>query len=304
MKILANDGLDNKAIEIFKESKFEVDTNHYEIEDLKNVIRDYHVLIVRSATKVDKELIDVAKGSKLKLIIRAGVGLDNIDVKYATGNDITVKNTPNSSSNSVAELVLGHMFGLARHITLANLTMREGQWNKKQYTGIELSGKTLGIIGFGRIGKAIALKAKALGMNVIFYDAFITEDMKFSYTPLKELLEKADFITVHVSATDKALIGQEEIAIMKEGVIIINAARGGVIDENALINGLNTNKVAGAGIDVFMDEPTPNDDLINHPNVSVTPHIGAATFEAQERIGEEVTEIVLDFYNNLANIAS
>ncbi len=141
-------------------------------------------------------------------------------------------------------------------------------------------------------------------MNVIFYDAFITEDMKFSYTPLKELLEKADFITVHVSATDKALIGQEEIAIMKEGVIIINAARGGVIDENALINGLNTNKVAGAGIDVFMDEPTPNDDLINHPNVSVTPHIGAATFEAQERIGEEVTEIVLDFYNNLANIAS
>lgn len=304
MKILANDGLDNKAIEIFKESKFEVDTNHYEIEDLKNVIRDYDVLIVRSATKVDKELIDVAKGSKLKLIIRAGVGLDNIDVKYATGNDITVKNTPNSSSNSVAELVLGHMFGLARHITLANLTMREGQWNKKQYTGIELSGKTLGIIGFGRIGKAIALKAKALGMNVIFYDAFITEDMKFSYTPLKELLEKADFITVHVSATDKALIGQEEIAIMKEGVIIINAARGGVIDENALINGLNTNKVAGAGIDVFMDEPTPNDDLINHPNVSVTPHIGAATFEAQERIGEEVTEIVLDFYNNLANIAS
>lgn len=304
MKILANDGLDNKAIEIFKESKFEVDTNHYEIEDLKNVIRDYHVLIVRSATKVDKELIDVAKGSKLKLIIRAGVGLDNIDVKYATGNDITVKNTPNSSSNSVAELVLGHMFGLARHITLANLTMREGQWNKKQYTGIELSGKTLGIIGFGRIGKAIALKAKALGMNVIFYDAFITEDMKFFYTPLKELLEKADFITVHVSATDKALIGQEEIAIMKEGVIIINAARGGVIDENALINGLNTNKVAGAGIDVFMDEPTPNDDLINHPNVSVTPHIGAATFEAQERIGEEVTEIVLDFYNNLANIAS
>lgn len=304
MKILANDGLDNKAVEIFKESKFEVDTNHYDIEDLKNVIRDYDVLIVRSATKVDKELIDIAKGSKLKLIIRAGVGLDNIDVKYATGNDITVKNTPNSSSNSVAELVLGHMFGLARHITLANLTMREGQWNKKQYTGIELSGKTLGIIGFGRIGKAIALKAKALGMNVIFYDAFITEDMKFSYTPLKELLEKADFITVHVSATDKALIGQEEIAIMKEGVIIINAARGGVIDENALINGLNTNKVAGAGIDVFMDEPTPNDDLINHPNVSVTPHIGAATFEAQERIGEEVTEIVLDFYNNLANIAS
>lgn len=304
MKILANDGLDNKAVEIFKESKFEVDTNHYDIEDLKNVIRDYDVLIVRSATKVDKDLIDVAKGSKLKLIIRAGVGLDNIDVKYAAANDIAVKNTPNSSSNSVAELVLGHMFGLARHITLANLTMREGQWNKKQYTGIELSGKTLGIIGFGRIGKAIALKAKALGMNVIFYDAFLTEDMKFSYMPLNMLLETADFITVHVSAMEKPLIGQEEINLMKDGVIIINAARGGVIDENALLNGLNSNKVAGAGIDVFMDEPTPKTELINHPKVSATPHIGAATFEAQERIGEEVTEIVLDFYNNLANIAS
>lgn len=304
MKILANDGLDNKAIDIFKENKFEIDTNHYEIEDLKNIIRDYDVLIVRSATYVNKDLIDAAKGGKLRLIIRAGVGLDNIDVKYATANDITVKNTPNSSSNSVAELVLGHMFGLARHITLANLTMREGQWNKTQYTGIELSGKTLGIIGFGRIGKALARKANALGMDVIFYDAYISEDLKFPYKPLNELLQIADFITVHVTALEKPLIGQEEIDLMKDGVIIINAARGGVIDENALLNGLNNNKVAGAGIDVFMDEPTPNTKLINHPRVSATPHIGAATFEAQGRIGEEVVEIVIDFYNNLVNVAS
>lgn len=304
MKILANDGLDNNAIRIFKENNFDIDTNHYEIEELKNIIRDFDVLIVRSATKVDKNLIDVAKGSKLKLIVRAGVGLDNIDVKYATRNDITVKNTPNSSSNSVAELVLGHMFALARHITIANLTMREGQWNKKEYTGIELSGKTLAIIGFGRIGKALARKAAALGMNIIFYDAFVTEDSKFTYTPLRELLERADFITVHVSATDKPLIGQEEINLMKDGVIIINAARGGVIDEDALLNGLNSGKIAGAGIDVFIDEPNPNTALINHPNVSVTPHIGAATFEAQERIGEEVVEIVVDFYNNLTRLAS
>lgn len=304
MRILANDGLDDRAVEIFKGHNFYIDMNHYEIEDLKKVIRDYDVLIVRSATKVKKDLIDVAKGSKLKLIIRAGVGLDNIDVQYATSNDITVKNTPNSSSNSVAELVLGHMFALARHITIANLTMREGQWNKKHYTGIELSGKTLGIIGFGRIGKAIAVKAAALGMNIVFYDAFVTEDKKFLYMPLNELLIKADFITVHVSATDKALIGQEEIDLMKEGAIIINAARGGVIDEDALLKGLNTGKIAGAGIDVFEQEPSPNIELINHPNVSVTPHIGAATFEAQERIGEEVVEIVLDFYNNLVNVAS
>ncbi len=304
MRILANDGLDNKAIDIFKENNFEIDTNHYDIEDLKNVIRDYDILIVRSATKVRKDLIDAAKGSKLKLIIRAGVGLDNIDVKYATSNDITVKNTPNSSSNSVAELVLGHMFGLARHIAIANLTMRDGQWNKNKYTGIELSGKTLGIIGFGRIGKALAAKATALGMNVVFFDAFVTEDKKYPYVPLNDLLGKADFISTHVSATDKPLIGKDEIDIMKDGVIIINTARGGVIDEKALLDGLNRGKIAGAGIDVFEQEPSPNTELINHPNVSVTPHIGAATFEAQERIGEEVVEIVLDFYNNLANIAS
>ncbi|TJX13901.1 3-phosphoglycerate dehydrogenase [Tissierella creatinini] len=304
MRILANDGLDNKAIDIFKEKNFEIDTNHYEIEDLKKVIVDYDILIVRSATKVKKDLIDAAKGSKLKLIIRAGVGLDNIDVKYANSNDITVKNTPNSSSNSVAELVLGHMFGLARHIVLSNLTMRQGQWNKSKYTGIELSGKTLGIIGFGRIGKALAGKASALGMNIVYYDRFKNENESYTFMSLNELLVNSDFITLHVSATDRPLIGKEEIDMMKNGVVIINTARGGVIDEEALLNGLNENKVGGAGIDVFEEEPSLNAELINHPKVSVTPHIGAATFEAQERIGEEVVEIVLDFYDNLANIAS
>ncbi len=304
MRILANDGLDTKAIEIFKDNNFEIDTNHYDIEDLKKVISDFDVLIVRSATKVKKDLIDTAKGSKLKLIIRAGVGLDNIDVEYATSNDIAVKNTPNSSSNSVAELVLGHMFALARHLAIANVTMRDGQWNKNKYSGIELSGKTLGIIGFGRIGKALAGKASALGMNIVYYDKSRNENNLYTYMSLNELLVKADFISVHVSATDKPLIGKDEIDMMKDGVIIINTARGGVIDEEALLNGLNGNKLGGAGIDVFKEEPSKNMDLINHPKVSVTPHIGAATFEAQERIGEEVVEIVLDFYNNLVNIAS
>ncbi|MGM0395890.1 MAG: D-2-hydroxyacid dehydrogenase [Bacillota bacterium] len=304
MKILANDGLDKKAIEVFEDNNFLVDVNHYDKNELIKAISEYDILIVRSATKVDRDLIDVARGSKLKLIIRAGVGMDNIDVHYATGNGIKVQNTPNSSSNSVAELVLGHMFGLSRHINMANMTMRQGVWNKKLYTGIEISGKTLGIIGFGRIGKTIAAKATALGMNIVFYDKFIREDKTYQYLPFTQVLNNADFLTFHISATEKPLIGEEEINLMKDGAIIINTARGGIIEEKALLEALNNNKIAGAGIDVFEEEPTPNPELCNHPNVSVTPHIGAATFEAQERIGQEVIEVVFDHIEQLEAIAS
>jgi len=295
MRILANDGLDKDAIQILRERNIEVDTNHYEKEELFKVIKDYDVMIVRSATKAYKDFIDAAKGTNLKLIIRAGVGLDNIDVEYATENGITVKNTPNSSANAVAELVLGHMLCLARFIAISNVTMRDGQWNKKAYNGIEISGKTLGIIGFGRIGKALAKKAAALGMKVIFYDAYVLNDNNFKYVTFEEILKKADFISLHVPNTGKPLIGKEEFEIMKENMFIINAARGGVIDEAALLEALNTNKVAGVALDVFEEEPAPNCDICNHPKVSVTPHIGAATKEAQERIGEEVIDIVMDF---------
>lgn len=303
MKVLANDGLDKKAVEILGEDGIYVDTTHYEKDELFNVIKDFDIIIVRSATNANKEFIDAAKGTRLKLIIRAGVGLDNIDVEYATKNGIMVKNTPNASSNSVAELVLGHMFGLARYITIANITLREGKWNKKAYTGVELSGKTFGIIGFGRIGKTLANKATALGMNVIFYDKYYKNDEKFEYVPFDEVLRRSDFISLHVPSTDKPLIGKAEFELMKDGVFLINAARGGVIDEASLLEALNTDKVAGAGIDVFMEEPTPNLDLCNHPKVSVTPHIGAATEEAQMRIGEEVIDIVIDFNNQLNTMA-
>ena len=303
MKILANDGLDKKAIEFFHENNIEVDANHYDKEMLQTVIKHYDVLIIRSATKVDRDLIDAAKGTDLKLIIRAGVGLDNIDMKYAQKNDIIVQNTPNASSNSVAELVLGHMFSLSRFISISNLTMREGVWNKNIYTGVELAGKTLGIIGFGRIGRVLANKAEALGMNVIFYDKFIDNDDKYIYQPFQEVLKEANFISLHVPSIDKPLIGKEEFEIMKDGVFIINAARGGVIDEEALIVALNSNKVAGAGLDVYESEPGPNPELCSHPKVSCTPHIGAATEEAQKRIGEEIIDIVINFTKKQKNVA-
>ena len=303
MRILANDGLNKKAIKIFEDNHMEVDINHYDKEKLQDVIKYFDILIIRSATKVDKELIDMAKGTNLKLIIRAGVGLDNIDVEYAQKNRIMVKNTPNASSNSVAELVLGHMLGLSRFITISNLTMREGLWNKKTYTGIELYGKTLGIIGFGRIGKALAIKAEALGMNIVFYDKFVKNDENYQYYPMEEVLKEADFISLHVPSTEKPLIGKEEFQMMKDGVFIVNASRGGVIDEEALLDALNSNKVAGAGLDVFTREPAPNPEICNHPKVSCTPHIGAATEEAQLRIGEEIIDIVMDFKKQIKTIA-
>lgn len=296
MKILANDGLDISAIEAFNNKKIEVDTNHYDKEKLIKVIKEYDVLIVRSATKVDKELIDAAKDSKLKLVIRAGVGLDNIDLEYAKENRLMVTNTPNASSNSVAELVLGHMLSLSRFIAISNLTMREGLWNKKTYTGVELYGKTLGIMGFGKIGKALAHKATALGMKVIFYDKFINNDETYEYYELEELLKNADYISLHVPSTDKPIIGKEEFDLMKEGVFIVNAARGGVIDEEALLEALDNGKLAGAGLDVYSKEPSPNPKLCNHPNISCTPHIGGATEEAQKRIGQEIIDIVMTFY--------
>jgi D-3-phosphoglycerate dehydrogenase len=302
MRILANDGLDRVAIDAFEERNFEVVTEHYEKDRLIKEIKDFDVLIVRSATKVDRELIDVAKGTRLKLVIRAGVGLDNIDVDYAKDNGIDVTNTPLASSDSVAELVLGHMLALARFIAISNVTMRQGAWNKKLYKGVELAGKTLGIIGFGRIGRALARKAGALGMKIVYFDKFVKENHEYKYLELEDLLKEADFISLHTPATGKPLIGKEEIQLMKDGVFIINAARGGVLDEAAILEALNTDKIAGVGLDVFENEPKPNPELLNHPKVSCTPHIGAATKEAQRRIGEEIRDIVLNLDEDLRKL--
>lgn len=295
LNVLANDGIDKEVFEILKNQQINIDTTHYEKEELLHKINDFDILVVRSATKVDKELIDAMAKGKTKLIIRAGVGLDNIDTAYAAEKNIAVKNTPNSSANAVAELVLGQMFNLARFLNLANITMKQGEWNKKAYTGMELEGKTLGIVGFGRIGQTLAKKGLALGMNVIYFDLYPANLENCTSVSLKEVLKNADFISLHTTATEKPVINQETLNYLKPSAFLINASRGNVIDEDALLKALNEQRIAGAALDVFVNEPTPNEELCRHPLCSVTPHIGAATAEAQNRIGKEVLQHILDY---------
>ena len=295
MKVLANDGLEISEI---KKNGIYIETNHLDKEELIENIKNYDVLVVRSNTKVTSDVLEAGAKGNLKLVIRAGVGVDNIDLDYAKKVGIKVSNTPDASSDSVAELALGHMFSVARYIAVANYTMRNGQWNKKQYKGSEIAGKILGIIGMGRIGKALAGKAEALGMKIIYADVLGKQDnLAYEFMDLDNLLKVSDYVSLHVPYDkDKgALISSREISMMKEGAVIINCARGKVVDEEALLEGLNSGKLAGAGIDVFEQEPSKNTELINHERVSVTPHIGASTKEAQERIGKEVAAIVINF---------
>lgn len=306
IRILTNDGLQQGAINKLASLGFEVVNNHYDKEILGTTLKEFDILVIRSASKVTADILDKAEGGKLKLIIRAGVGIDNIDVPYAIKKGIVVKNTPNASSDSVAELAIGHMFALARFIAISNYTMREKQWNKKKYEGTEIGGKTLGIIGMGRIGRALAKKAEALGMKVIYNDMFGKQDnLEYDFLELDELLSVSDFISLHVPYDKEkgSLIGKKQFEMMKDGVYLINCSRGKVVEEESLLEALNNGKVAGAGVDVFEEEPTKNEALVNNPKVSVTPHIGAATKEAQERIGEEVVTTIVDFVaNNLVII--
>ena len=301
MRILVTDGMDKSAMEALRAAGHEVVEQFYEPDQLGKALRDFDVVVVRSKTKVRANHIDEAKGGKLKLIIRGGVGVDNIDVKYAEAAGITVKNTPKASSESVAELAIGHMFACARYISIAGHSMREDKWEKKAYgKGIELCGKTLGIVGFGRIGQKLGVMAKAIGMNVLAFDIYhipgIEEKLGIPCVEMDELLAKADFISVHAPAVDGgALINAERIAKMKDGVVIINTSRGTNVDEAALLEGLNSGKVRSAGLDVFADEPATNKALYSHPMVSCTPHIGAATVEAQKRIGAEIVDIITNF---------
>lgn len=301
LNILIADGMEKNSLKTLEKLNFNVVNQHYNKNDLMIEIKKYNIIVVRSMTKISKDIIDEAtKTNNLKLIIRAGVGLDNIDVDYAVENGITVRNTPNASSSSVAELVLGHIFNMARFLHDSNISMRKGEWNKKNYQGIELEGKVLAIIGFGRIGKVLAEKASALGMRIKFYDTLgpSLSKGKYKYCDLDELFKTSDFISLHIpyEKYDKAIITKDEIEKMKDGVYLINCARGGVIDEDALLDGLDEGKIAGAAIDVFMNEPCINNRLCSHDRVSVTPHIGASTIEAQRKIGEEIVEIILDFY--------
>ncbi len=300
-RILITDGMEKSAVDKLKNSGFEILEQFYEPEELKEQIKDFDAVVVRSATKIRQPIIDSAlETGRLKLIIRGGVGVDNIDVDYAKMNGISVANTPNASSASVAELAIGHMFCLARYIHIANHTMREGKWNKKQYEGIELAGKTLGLIGFGRIARETAKRAHALGMKVVYTNTSGAKEgfNEYKYMTLDDLLAVADFISIHIpgSKDKQPVIGEAQLAKMKDGVYIVNTARGGVVCENALIAALDSGKVAAAALDVFAEEPTKNERIYTHNKISLTPHIGASTMEAQERIGEEIVQIILKHF--------
>lgn len=301
MRILASDGIEKNAAATLAAQGHEVVQQFYEPEELAEQVKNFDVLVVRSATKVRKSIIDAAaEAGRLKLIIRGGVGIDNIDHVYAEEKGIKVMNTPKASSDSVAELALAHMFSVARFISIAGHTMREGKWEKKAYKGIELSGKTLGIIGYGRIGQALGLRAQALGMKVVAYDIYKIpglENENMRYVEMDELFAVSDFISLHTPAIDgKPLINAETIAKMKDGVVFINTSRGNNVDENALLDALNSGKIYGAGLDVYAEEPAKNVALYSHPRVSCTPHIGASTSEAQKRIGAEIVDIIGKFF--------
>jgi D-3-phosphoglycerate dehydrogenase len=311
-KILANDGISNSGIQALEAAGYEVLTTTVAQEQLANFINEHKIsgLLVRSATEVRSDLIDACPS--LRLIGRGGVGMDNIDVSYAKEKGIHVINTPASSSSSVAELVFAHLFGGVRFLYDANRNMPlEGEKNfkglKKNYgKGTELRGKTLGVLGFGRIGQATAKIALGIGMKVIFYDPFIEEakidlvffdgqSLSFSLknSTKEEILKTSDFITLHVPAQNEYVIGKKEMEMMKQGVGLVNAARGGVIDEVALVDAIDQGKVAFAGLDVFESEPVPEIRILMHPKISLSPHIGAATDEAQDRIGTELAEQII-----------
>jgi len=295
-RILDSDGIAASAVEKIRALGHTVDvlTDHPK-DKIVDIIADYDCLIVRSATKVREPMIDAMKN--MKLVIRGGVGIDNIDHKYAESKGIHVRNTPAASSDSVAELALAHMFSVYRFLPQANVTMRKGEWNKKKYEGRELAGKTLGIIGIGRIGNSLAKKALALGMKVISFDPFVkTCDGDITLCDKDELLAKSDFVSLHIPFSGEPCIGKAEIAKMKDGAVLINCARGGVVDEDALCDALDSGKLSGAGIDVYAKEPTPNERLYTHPMVSMTPHIGATTGEAQDRIGDEIVKIIAEYF--------
>ena len=309
--ILVTDGIEKEAARKLRELDFNVIEQFYEKDVLGDKLKDVDVLVVRSATKVTKDVIDKAlEGKKLKLIVRGGVGLDNIDVKYAQANGIKVMNTPNASSISVAELTIGQLFVLARFINTENVTMRDGKWEKKKYKGTEINGKTLGLIGFGRIAKEVAKRAELFGMNVIYTD-IMGEAQGFNnykFCDMEEVLENADFLSLHIpfDKNKGAVITEKEINKMKKGAYLINCARGGLVDEKDLLKALDEGKLSAAAIDVYEQEPTLNLDLVNHPRVSPTPHIGASTVEAQERIGDEIVNVIQDFFldfNNLIGVA-
>jgi len=300
MKILVCDPTETTAIERMRKAGLEVDVkDDITAEDLPNVIPPYDGMVVRSRTKVRAPLIDAAKN--LKVIVRGGVGLDTIDADYARSKGITVMNTPLASSASVAELTIGYLFALARSIYPVTASMKAGKWEKKKFEGDELGGKTLGVIGYGNIGKEVARRARALDMQVIAYDPCIPATQDVELVSLDELLSHADYITLHLphNAESHNMIGAAQFAKMKTGVRLVNCARGCIVDEDALYDALISGKVAGAALDVFAEEPCQGHRLFTLDQVIGSPHIGAATKEAQGRVGAEVADKLIEFYKKM-----
>jgi len=312
-RLLANDGIDPIGKDLLEKAGFQVDTVHIPQAELVEGLKQYDGITVRSATKLRQDLIDACPN--IKLIGRGGVGMDNIDVDYARGKGVAVVNTPAASSLSVAELVFAHLFTGIRFLQDANRRMPvEGDTKfndlKKAYAkGIELRGKKIGIIGFGRIGRETARVALGLGMEVLAYDLFeVPSELELELAggvrvtcpigalSLDKLIQNADFISLHVPFSEKPILGKAEFDNMKDGVGIVNCSRGGTIDEDALVEALNSGRVAFAGLDVFDNEPTPRRSILSHPKVSLTPHIGASTNEAQERIGTELANLIIEFF--------
>lgn len=300
-KILITDGLDSNGIAILKKSAEVVEMTGITPDDLLKEIAEYDALIVRGRTKVTAAVFDAAKN--LKVVGRAGVGVDNIDLAAAKAHGVTVVNSPMATTTAVAELTMALMLSAVREIARADSSLKAGKWLKKEFEGFELSGKTLGVIGFGRIGAAVAKRAAAFDMTILGYDPMVPaeEITKRGGTPVSmdELLSQSDMITMHLPLTEetKSLINADAFAKMKQGVYLICAARGGVIDETALLDALNSGKVAGAALDVFVTEPPGLTDLVAHPKLVCTPHVGAQTVEAQHRAAHDIAEEIVAALN-------
>jgi D-3-phosphoglycerate dehydrogenase len=314
IRILANDGIDAAGKSMLEAAGFEVVTTHVPQDQLPDTLQHFDAITVRSATQVRQPLIDACPN--LRLIGRGGVGMDNIDVAYARGKGIGVYNTPAASSRSVAELVFAHTFTLMRHLHAMNRAMPTkghtefGKLKKQSSEGNELLGKTMGIIGFGRIGQEVARMALGLGMQVVATDPFVKEatieikvagaegslHVRIPTTDTDTLFGASDIITIHIPKADHPLIGMNELTKLKKGVLLINTARGGVFDEDAILAGLEDGTIGGAGLDVFTGEPTPGTELLTHPRISLSPHIGGSTVEAQENVGKELAGLIIQHF--------
>jgi D-3-phosphoglycerate dehydrogenase len=303
IKVLVADDLSNAAVEIMTKAGLSVDVNTgLAPAQLAEIIGAYQGLAVRSATKVTAEIL--AKASNLKIVGRAGVGVDNIDVKTATEKKVQVINTPSGNAIAAGELAIAYMFALARKIPQATASMKKGEWEKKKFAGVEITGKTLGVLGFGNIGRQVAERAVGLRMKVLAYDPMIPAGASppagIEYAKFDEVLAKADFVTLHLplTAETKNLFGAATLGKMKKGAYLINCARGGVVDEAALYEALKSGQLGGAALDVFEKEPTPALPLFELDNVLLSPHIGASTKEAQSKVAVELAEVFVDFLKN------